>query len=332
MKRRAIIQSAWGLACLTSRPVFAATANPVTPVLWREITFTGLGTLMSIRAAHTQAAVLDQALAAARQVVERIEDQMSLFRPDSAIRRLNRDGELRQPDPDLLRLLQRSQHIAQHSRGAFDITVQPLWQLYAQAQQHGRVPTRAQVQTTRLRVGWQHLRVTPERIAFYRPGMCITLNGIAQGHAADRVRETLQAHGIAHALINTGEWSSLGQSPAQRDWVLGVADPRANDQLVTRLAMQGQCVATSADNQCAFTTDRRHHHIFNPHTGCSPPDLASVTVVAADCTLADALTKVLFVAGHARALTVAQAWQADALVIRKTGQLQSSRGLRHTLV
>ena len=55
------------------------------------------------------------------------------------------------------------------------------------------------MQAARQRVGWQQLHITPERVAFARPGMGITLNGIAQGHAADRVREVLQAHGIAHA-------------------------------------------------------------------------------------------------------------------------------------
>lgn len=342
MKRRAFIQSAWGLGGLATGLAHSTPTVPAVtpaPLIWRETHFTGLGTLLSIRAAHTHIATLDAALAAARQTVERIEDQMSLFRPDSAISRLNREGQLRQPEPELLGLLQRSQQIARRSRGAFDITVQPLWQLYARAQAQGRVPSAREVQAARQRVGWQQLHITPERVAFARPGMGITLNGIAQGHAADRVREVLQAHGIAHALVNTGEWAALGQSPAGQDWVLGVANPRqattAAQQpspLAARLALQGRCLATSADDQCAFTADRQHHHIFNPHTGMSPPDLASVTVAATDCTLADALTKVLFVAGYQRALTVAQAWQTDALLIHKTGQLQASPGLQRLAV
>ncbi|PUE33502.1 FAD:protein FMN transferase [Limnohabitans sp. Jir72] len=336
MKRRAFIQSAWGLGGLAPFSVQASPAVTPRPLIWRETHFTGLGTLLSIRAAHAHSATLEAALAAARQTVERIEDQMSLFRPDSAISRLNREGQLSHPAPELLALVQRSQQIAQQSRGAFDITVQPLWQLYARAQAQGRLPSAREVQATRQKVGWQHLHITPERMAFARPGMGITLNGIAQGHAADRVREVLQAHGIAHALVNTGEWAPLGQSPAGQDWVLGVANPRAatpaDPQVAARLALQGRCLATSADDASAFTPDRQHHHIFNPHTGLSPPDIASVTVAAPDCTLADALTKVLFVAGYARALAVARVWQADALVIHKTGRLQSSAGLQRLAV
>jgi thiamine biosynthesis lipoprotein len=158
--------------------------------------------------------------------------------------------------------------------------------------------------------------------------MGITLNGIAQGYAADRVCETLRQAGIAHALINTGEWSSLGQSAHGADWSLGVADPRHAQTLLGRLSLRGRCVATSADELCAFSEDRRHHHIFDPRTGYSPTDLASVTVAASSCLQADALTKVLFVAGYERALAVAKSWQVDALVVHKSGRWQASPGLQ----
>jgi thiamine biosynthesis lipoprotein len=88
--------------------------------------------------------------------------------------------------------------------------------------------------------------------------------------------------------------------------------------------MQGLSIATSADDQCTFSDDRVHHHIFNPHTGYSPQDIASVTVAAPNCALADALTKVLFVAGFAQALHVAKTWGVPALVVNKTGKWKAS--------
>ena len=327
MKRRAFIQSAWGLGGLATGLAHSTPTVPAVtpaPLIWRETHFTGLGTLLSIRAAHTHSATLDAALAAARQTVERIEDQMSLFRPDSAISRLNREGQLRQPEPELLGLLQRSQQIARRSRGAFDITVQPLWQLYAQAQAQGRVPSAHEVQAARQRVGWQQLHITPERVAFARPGMGITLNGIAQGYASDLVRAQLQGFGVAHALINTGEWSGIGESETQRDWVLGVVDPHDVNHIMARLRMRGRCVATSADDQCTFSSDRKHHHIFDPSTGYSPSDISSVTVFAKTCAHADALTKVLFVSGYAHALRLASAWQVEAWVVHKDGRWKAS--------
>jgi len=324
MKRRAWIQTGLGLGLLAQLPVQAAKR-----LNWQTTTFKGLGTTLSIRAAHADPKVLERALAQARSVVARVEDQMSLFRSNSAIQQLNRDGVLLNPPPDLLRVLQISQRISEESRGAFDVTVQPLWALYVEAQKRGRLPTAAEIQSVRQRIGWQYLQVSRERVLFTKAAMRITLNGIAQGYASDLVKEQLQQSGISHALIDTGEWSSLGQGEGGRDWMLGIADPHQVDHVIARLPMGGGCVATSADDQCSFTADRVHHHILDPGTGYSPRDISSVTVLAKTCTEADALTKVLFVAGYERALQQAHAWCVQALVVHKDGRWQTSPSLPH---
>jgi FAD:protein FMN transferase len=327
MKRRAWLQTGLGLG------LWAHDSAKATQRLhWQTTTFTGLGTTLSIRAAHKDPQVVARALARARDVVARVEDQMSLFRPHSAIQQLNREGVLRNPPVDLLRVLEISQRMSALSCGAFDITVQPLWALYADAQKRGRLPTAAEVQSARARVGWQHVQVSRAHVWFAKPGMRVTLNGIAQGYTSDLVRAQLQQAGITHALINTGEWSSLGQAEGGRDWTLGIADPHQADRLMTRLRMRGGCVATSADDQCSFSADRVHHHILNPDTGYSPLDISSVTVIANTCTEADALTKVLFVAGYENALHTARAHHVEVLVVHKNGQWQVTPSLSQYLL
>lgn len=320
MRRRQFLQTGLGFSSLSlaSRAVHASALH------WEDLTFTGLGTVLSIRAAHESRNALQQALQRARQVVVRIEDDMSLFRPDSALSRLNATGLLLQPPKDLVHVLRMSERIAQQSAGTFDVTVQPLWSLYASAQKEGRLPDAHEVMQARAKVGWQRLYVSDAQIQFKTPNMGVTLNGIAQGYAADAVRKSLEHDGVRHALINTGEWSSIGLSDGVRPWTLGVTNPHHAEQWLTRMTMSGLSVATSADDQCTFSRDRRYHHIFNPHTGYSPQDIASVTVAAATCVMADALTKVLFVAGYEKALKVAQTWHVAALVLHKNGAWKAS--------
>lgn len=322
MKRRTLIQASFGLLGSQSLGAYAS-AN----LQWQTTTFNALGTTLSIRAAHHNRDVLNTALQAARDVVMHVEDQMSLFRPSSALSQLNRDGELLHPDAGLLGLLRLSQQLAKKSKGAFDVTVQPLWALYASRKNIGRLPTAVEIAQARQRVGWRGLHISSQRIAFDKEGMSVTLNGIAQGYASDLVRHRLHSLGIRHALINTGEWSSLGRSGDGHDWVLGVADPHQANQLLTRLQMRSSCIATSSDEQCEFSADRLHHHIFDPATGYSPQDISSVTIAAPSCAQADALTKVLFVAGYAKALEMANQWQVNALVVHKNGQWQASPAL-----
>jgi thiamine biosynthesis lipoprotein len=252
---------------------------------------------------------------------------MSLFSPDSAICQLNRTGQLDHPHPDLLEVLRIAQDVALRSNGAFDTTVQPLWLAFEQARQQGRLPSRTEVQAARALVGWRGLEVTERAVRLQRRGMGITLNGIAQGYAADKVKARLQSMGIAHALVDAGEWASLGKPAHAGDWTLGVANPREAHALLTGIALQGCCMATSADDQSTFSADFVNHHIFDPHTGYSPTDLSCVSVMAPHCVMADAVTKVMFMAGWSKALPLAQAWGVDVLVVDKHGRWQASPGV-----
>jgi FAD:protein FMN transferase len=176
------------------------------------------------------------------------------------------------------------------------------------------------------------LEVGAHKISFKKPGMALTLNGIAQGFAGDLAAAALGAQGIHNALLNTGEWSAVGQSPQGSAWRLGIADPREEHKLVATLALLGRrvapcAVATSSDAFCRFGRDDRHHHIFDPKTGDSPTGLASVTVVAPSCTLADAMTKVLFMGDKQNALDLAKKWQVEVLAVDKSGHWLASSGL-----
>ncbi len=329
--RRQWLRTSLGLGLAASATLAGSAA---TPLVWRERALLGLGTTLWLRAAHVDAATVEQALDSAVQAIRHVEAQMSLFDANSALSRLNRDGELRAPDADLLRVLRLAQQVAERSDGAFDITVQPLWLAWSGARSAGRTPTAQAITEAHAKVGWRGLDVSMERVRFLRPSMALTLNGIAQGYAADLARERLRAHGVEHALLDTGEWAPLGRGPADRPWTLAVADPRAqannphNPHALAALHADGRSVATSSDAQTTFTADRRHHHVFDPRSGQSPAQLASVTVLAASCALADALTKVMFMGSIADALALAQQWHVDVLAVDKAGRWQASPGLR----
>ncbi len=324
MKRRQLLRVALGLG----GPGAMAGASATAGLQWQRRELVGFGTTLSIEAGHADEARLTLALDDAVTALQRIEAQMSLFRADSALSRLNRDGRLASAPPELFELLGIARDVASRSDGAFDPTVQPLWLAFADAQAQGRLPTSREVDAARSRVGWRDLVLDAQAgVRLRRPGMGVTLNGIAQGYAADRVRAVLARHGIAHALVDAGEYAMAGRNPRGDRWTLGIADPHARGRLIARLFADGRCVATSGDDETVFSADHRHHHIFDPHTGWSPPGLSGVTVAAPTGALADALTKVFFVAGPERAVAVARQWHVDALWIDKAGRWSATPGL-----
>lgn len=315
------------LAATLAAPLGAASAAPVAtaPLHWQQRHLTGFGTTLRLQAGHPQPDVLTEALDAAVQALREVEAAMNLFDPRSEIRQLNRSGRLLRPSSHLRAVLRVAQQVSAASNGAFDVTVQPLWQAYDEARTNGRLPTQADLAAARQPVGWQHLQVDETAVWFDRPGMALTLNGIAQGYAADVARATLHAHGITRALVDAGEFASLGRNGHGMPWRVGIEDPHAADRLLTAVPLPpGHCIATSSDLRGAFTADRRHHQLFDPATGDSPPALSSVSVMAERAVLADALTKVMFVAGPARIPALARQWRVSVWWVDKGGRAGSS--------
>lgn len=176
-----------------------------------------MGSSASIRLYHhTDATVVRRVLARCAAEAERLEQIFSLYRSDSELVRLNKAGVLDAPAHDLVVLLGESMAIAGRTNGAFDPTVQPLFRAYAD---HFGVPGRSadgpprQVIADALsRVGWRDMVAEPGRIAFVRPGMELTLNGIAQGYITDRITDMLKAAGFERVLVNMGKsaaWAAI---------------------------------------------------------------------------------------------------------------------------
>ncbi len=148
----------------------------------------------------------EAALAALPALLRRIEAEFSLHDPGSALCRLNAHGTLPDASPAFHAVIALSDQINRATDGAFDPTVQPLWQAHATGQ-----PTHAPI-------GWHHVTLSPLTL---KPGMALTLNGIAQGFATDAARALLAAHGFEHAVINIGEYAAIGGP-----FHIGISDPQ----------------------------------------------------------------------------------------------------------
>lgn len=285
------------------------------------------GTTVSVSVLHPDPRQADLAIADALHEVQRVDALMSLYRDSSQVARLNRDGVLERPDPHLLALLAHARALSQLTRGAFDITVQPLWRSYRDAAQAGELPTPAARGAALTCVGWARIEFDAVRVKLTRPGMAITLNGLAQGYAADLALAAVRARGVQNALLDTGEFIGAGSRDGRHPWMLGVPDPREPARIAAALPVRGRSVATSGDYASAFTPDLVHHHILDPATGASPRDLASVTVLAPTGIEADGLSTAFMVLGARTAhLLAARLPDVDLMTINKRGVVWKSAG------
>lgn len=212
--------------------------------------------------------------------VVRLEEVFSLYRPGSALARLNAAGVIEAPPFELVECLSLAGAVHGATGGAFDPTVQPVWAALAEAAVRGEV---AEIAAVLPLVGWDGVRVESDRVMLARPGMALTLNGIAQGYVADRVAGMLAAEGLEDILIDMGEIRALGGDPRGGDWQARVAGG-------PEVALRDRALATSAPLGTVLDAAGRVGHILDPRTGAVAAAWRQVSVTAPQAALADALS------------------------------------------
>jgi Membrane-associated lipoprotein involved in thiamine biosynthesis len=196
--------------------------------------------------------------------IEAIEATFSLHRP-SELKELNARGRAR-PSAAMRDVLELARRIHHATEGSFDPTVQPLWQALADGRDG---------QAERMSIGFERVEIGEEiRLG---QGQGLTLNGIVQGYAADRIRALLIARGYRDVLVDMGEFAAIGGP-----FTLGVSDPAAG--MLARLVLtDGQAVATSSPGALALPGGS---HILGPKG--QRAIWSTVTVEAPSAALADA--------------------------------------------
>ncbi len=281
ISRRRFISVTAGLAAAACLPGRAGAGGRM--ARWSGI---AMGARASLAIAGRSEAEARGLIAAAVAEIARMENLFSLYRPGSALSRLNRDGRLDHPPADLLRLLGECDTVHRQTAGHFDPTVQPVWTVMAETA--GR-PSAAALAAAYERTGWGHVRYTPQRIALARPGMAVTLNGIAQGYATDRVADLLRAAGLKNVLVNIGEIAALGERTPGQPWRVGIAE-RGDGAAEESVALSDAAIATSAPLGTVFDAAGTAGHILPMTQGAPRPAWRRITVIHRSAAMADGLS------------------------------------------
>jgi thiamine biosynthesis lipoprotein len=268
------------------------------------------------------------ALSEARRAVRGYEAQLSEWRPDSEVSRLNREGAAG-PVPisaDLHLILAGAHHIAAATGGAFDPTWPPIGALYDAAAAEGRWPEDAAVAAARAQVGFQHLILAPGTARFDAPGVQVGVAGVAKGFIIDRTFEALAGRGYRHLIVNIGgDIRTAGRDGQGGVRGFKLADPYQPRAVAAVLRLADTALATSGNYLRGRTIEgRRVGHIVDPRTGLPPAFDGSATAITRDAAMADALATALFVLGPEEGLRFACAHPGlDAVFVTKDAVLST---------
>ncbi|MDD5300161.1 MAG: FAD:protein FMN transferase [Gallionella sp.] len=288
------------VAVAASLPLLLKTGRAqAKPVRWDG---TALGAPASIQLYHTDEAQAHAAIAAGLAELKRLEAIFSVYRADSSISLLNREGVLENAPDDFIAMLTRALSLAKISDGVYDPTIQPLWQTYFRhftaSNPDPAGPSQRDLAAALALVNWRAVEVDAgnKRISFARPGMGLTLNSGAQGYITDRVADVLRAHGFDRMLVDMGEPRALSAKPDGSAWRIAIANPANPGSAVTTLEVMDKCVSTSGGYGTLFDSAGTFTHLIDTRTGRTAPAMLGVSVVADTGSIADGLSTAMLMA------------------------------------
>jgi thiamine biosynthesis lipoprotein len=271
--------------------------------------------------------------------VDRLEDQLSIFRESSELSLINRAAaEAPLPvEERLMALLLQCRELHRITGGTFDVTSTPLSRAWGFLKREGRVPTEAELAEARALVGMDRVVALDEAAGTIRlagPGVALNLGSIGKGYALDRVAEEMARTGVATALLTAGGSSilALGAGPDGQGYLVGLRDPGDHERRLGTVRLTNAALGVSGVGEQSFAADgRRFGHILDPRTGWPVEGRAFAAVVAPTAALADALATAFFVGGR----DVAEQYVKDhtevsALVMDMDSAGAPGQGQRHT--
>ncbi|MBF0310814.1 MAG: FAD:protein FMN transferase [Magnetococcales bacterium] len=275
----------------------------------RSTTRLVMGSLATITTWNVPDALERRAVAEAFAAMEEVDRQLSRHRPDSEVSRINQAprNEAQALPPTLLEVLQAGLALSEATSGRFHLGLEPLirlWGFSAETPPTQPPPAETVAAWKQAWPGLDGLRLVREgettRIILANDRVGLDLGGIGQGYGADRAAAVLREAGVVNALIDvSGDVRVLG-SKGEFPWRVGIQNPRQPGGTVAVVGLRGDtALVTSGDyEQFYLYNSRRYHHILDPLTGePAQSQLASVSILAPQAMLADALSTAFFVVG-----------------------------------
>lgn len=290
-----------------------------------------MGTVLEITLEGLEPQAATQALDDLFELATRLDRLLSIYEPQSDISRLNRTaGRGRQQvDSEVEEILERSIAYSELTRGAFDVTIGPVVDLWMEAVARDVPPTALELAAARELVGSNRISVVSgEGVSLSRAGMKLDLGGVAKGYALDRMLPLLERHGIESALLNFGQSSTwaVGAPAGSAGWRLLVRGPEGRFAGLITLRDQALSVSGS-QGQWVEIGSRRYGHIVDPRSGEPLTRARQAVVVSQRASLAEALSLALLVLDADAGLALVDAQpDCEGLLIEPGGELRSTPG------
>lgn len=243
-----------------------------------------------------------------KKALQEVDNALSPYNPNSIITRINHnvDTTLNTYFTDVFEV---AQQVSNETEGAFDITVAPLVNAWGFGFKNSINVTPAIIDSLKQFIGHHKVKIENGKIIKEDERLMLDCSSIAKGYGVDQVAKTLKDKGVQNYMVDIGgEVFVKGKNPKMKNWRIGINKPiedslSVNQELQTILEITDAAMATSGNYRKFYYKDgKRYAHTIDPRLGYPiQHSILSATVIAKDCTTADAYATAFMVMGLEKA-------------------------------
>lgn len=267
------------------------------------------GTYISITIFHEDAREARDAMEDAFNEMERIDKKFNSHWEGSIIDQLNRDPQRGVVlDEEGQMLFDEVKRVYDLTEGKFDITIEPLIQLWGFGEENPELPTDSEIEEAMSKIDFDLVEIEGNRLSLKAPLEEIDTGAFLKGYATARAKVAIEEAGVESAFITTiSSMETLGPK-AEGPWRIGIQDPNNSREILDIVNLDGQAMGISGDYQTFVEIEgKRYHHILDPHTGYPVEDRKLVAVICEDALLGDLYSTAFFLMGIKEVLEYVEA-------------------------
>lgn len=236
--------------------------------------------------------------------IQRIEKLLTTFSNDSITAKINEMAGIQavEVDEEVFQLIKRAQFISKITQGAFDISYGSLdkkfWNFDLQMTS---LPNPNEAKKSVALINYENIILdeTNQTVFLKNKGMRIGFGGIGKGYAAEMAKKKLIEANVESGIVNaSGDLSAWGFQENGEPWTIGIADPNQKNAIFSAFKITNRSVATSGNyEKFVIINNKKYSHTIDPKTGYPVSGIKSVTILAENAEIADALATPVTVMG-----------------------------------
>jgi len=267
--------------------------------------------------------------------IQRIETLLTTFHDDSETNRVNNSAGIVpvKVSTETFDLIRRSIRISDLTQGAFDISYgsidKCLWNFDMSMQS---LPDKLTAKEMVRLINYKNIVLDADKQTVFlkEEGMRIGFGGIGKGYAAERAKQVMMNKGVQSGIVNaSGDLTAWGMQPNGKEWTIGIVDPNSSQQAFSYLNISNMSVATSGNyEKFVMIGGKKYSHTIDPRTGLPVSGIKSVTIIAPNAEIADAIaTPVTIMGVHAGLDMINQIKNIEAIIIDDDDKLYTSNNI-----